>query len=119
MNMSSKYEILRVEQLTKRFTGMTAVDRVNLSVNKGEIHALIGENGAGRVLCVKCSYVYSIDEGVCILKVKTNFKTPADSIDTGIGMLYQERNLVSFLTQHRTFHWVTNLVIMDLLKTTR
>lgn len=98
--MSSKYEILRVEQLTKRFTGMTAVDRVNLSVNKGEIHALIGENGAGKsTLCKMLTGVYSIDEGCVYIEGKaTNFKTPADSIDAGIGMLYQERNLVSFLT---------------------
>lgn len=98
--MEARQEILRVEHLTKRFTGMTAVDHIDLSIHQKEIHALIGENGAGKsTLCKMLTGVYGIDEGCLYINGKAAaFKTPADSIKAGIGMVYQERNLISFLT---------------------
>ena len=43
--------ILETRELTKEFKGFTAVDRVNLQVQRGHIHALIGPNGAGKTTC--------------------------------------------------------------------
>lgn len=92
--------VVKVTGLTKRFAGMTAVDHVDFEVGQNEIHALIGENGAGKsTLCKMLTGLYSVDEGTIeILGEKKVFHTPADSIRAGIGMLYQERNLVPFLT---------------------
>lgn len=45
-------EILRVEKLTKRFGGLVAVDEVDLTVRRGEAHALIGPNGSGKTTCI-------------------------------------------------------------------
>lgn len=42
-------EIIRVEQVSKRFGGVNALSDVSLSIDRGEIHALVGENGAGKV----------------------------------------------------------------------
>lgn len=92
--------VLKATGLTKRFSGMTAVDHVDFEVGQNEIHALIGENGAGKsTLCKMLTGLYSVDEGTIeILGEKKVFHTPADSIRAGVGMLYQERNLVPFLT---------------------
>jgi branched-chain amino acid transport system permease protein len=49
---SAGEEILRVEGLTKRFGGLTAVDNVDFSVRRGEAHALIGPNGSGKTTCI-------------------------------------------------------------------
>ena len=92
--------VLRTVGLTKRFPGMVAVDHVDFEVGPNEIHALIGENGAGKsTLCKMLTGVYPVDDGsVEVLGETKVFHSPADSIKSGIGMLYQERNLVPFLT---------------------
>ena len=92
--------ILEVKGLTKRFTGMIAVNHVDFAVGHQEIHALIGENGAGKsTLCKMLTGVYPVDEGQIFVEGKeVRFKNPSESIAAGIGMLYQERNLVKFLT---------------------
>ena len=46
-------EILRMTNITKRFAGITALDRVEFSCNKGEVHILAGENGAGKSTILK------------------------------------------------------------------
>ncbi len=96
----SNQPVLQAVGLTKRFSGMTAVNQVNFVVGQREIHALIGENGAGKsTLCKMLTGVYSVDQGsIEVQGEKKTFHTPADSIKAGIGMLYQERNLVPFLT---------------------
>ena len=92
--------ILRIEQLTKRFPGTLAVDHVNLEIQSNEVHALIGENGAGKsTICKMLTGVYNRDEGeIYIAGKKLDPKGPADSMAAGISMVYQERNLVGSLT---------------------
>jgi ABC-type sugar transport system ATPase subunit len=92
--------VLRVENLTKRFTGVIAVNDVSLEINNNEIHAIIGENGAGKsTLCKLLTGVYQPDGGqIELFGKKVEFSHPSDSLEAGIGMVYQERNLVPFLT---------------------
>ena len=93
------HSVLKAVGLTKRFKNNIAVNNVDFEVGRSEIHALIGENGAGKsTLCKMFTGLYSVDEGsIEILGEKKYFQSPADSIKSGIGMLYQERNLVPFL----------------------
>ncbi len=86
--------------ITKRFPGVIANDNVNLTVKKGEIHAICGENGAGKSTLMKILYgMQSADEGT--MKVYgdvVNFNTPNDAIDRGIGMVHQHFMLADQLT---------------------
>lgn len=98
--MSNANPLLSIKNLTKRFTGIIAVDHVSFDIGKNEIHALIGENGAGKsTLCKMLTGAYSIDEGhIEINGERMDFKGPGDSMMAGINMVYQERNLVGYMT---------------------
>lgn len=93
-------EVLRVENLTKQFVGNLANDHINLRVCRKEIHALCGENGAGKsTFCKMLTGVYHPDGGSIFVDGKqVNFTVPAESLSAGISMVYQERNLVGHLT---------------------
>lgn len=97
--MSNTTPLLSIKGITKRFTGITAVDHVSFDIGRNEIHALIGENGAGKsTLCKMLTGAYKIDEGHIEMNgKKMEFKGPADSMKAGINMVYQERNLIGYL----------------------
>ncbi len=92
--------ILEVKQLTKVFPGVVAMNKVDFDVRKGEIHAVIGENGAGKsTLCKMLTGLYKPDGGQIFFEGnEVQFKTTSESIAAGIGMVYQERNLVPHMT---------------------
>lgn len=116
--MSNTTPLLSIKGITKRFTGITAVDHVSFDIHKNEVHALIGENGAGKsTLCKMLTGAYSIDEGhIEIDGKKVNFKGPADSMKEGINMVYQERNLIGYMTAAQNISLGTEImkgIIMD------
>ncbi|MFW5790042.1 MAG: ABC transporter ATP-binding protein [Bacillota bacterium] len=92
--------ILDMQNITKIFPGVKANDNVNLSIKKGEIHALVGENGAGKTTLMKILYgLYEQDGGEVFYKgEKAKINEPQDAIDLGIGMVHQHFMLVDPLT---------------------
>lgn len=91
--------ILRVEGIVKAFPGIwehLILDHVNFDLKAGEIHALLGENGAGKtVLANIISGFYTPSEGRIYVKGKlVKIRSPADAIRLGIGMVHQEFMLV-------------------------
>ncbi len=86
--------------ITKRFPGVLANDRVDFSLEKGEIHALLGENGAGKSTLMNILYgLYQPDQGeIRVNGVPTTITTPHDAISQGIGMVHQHFMLVPPLT---------------------
>ena len=86
--------ILEMREITKRFPGVLALDKVSITAYKGEILALCGENGAGKSTLMKVlsgSYEEGSYEGeIWIDGVQQHFHQPADSEAAGIGMIYQE-----------------------------
>ena len=86
--------------ITKRFGGLTANDRVDLSVATGEIHCLLGENGAGKSTLVKILFgLYPKDSGEILLDgMPVDIASPAHAIRLGIGMVHQHFMLVDRLT---------------------
>jgi ABC-type sugar transport system ATPase subunit len=92
--------VLRVENISKSFPGVLAVDHVSLDLAKGEILALLGENGAGKsTLTQLLGGAIRPDTGQIILEGQhVNFNSSADAIEAGIAMVYQELSLVGSLS---------------------
>ena len=80
--------------ITKVFPGIVANDDITLRVRYGEIHALLGENGAGKSTMMKCLFgTYQKDEGKIYLNGKEiSFSGPKDALENGIAMVHQELN---------------------------
>jgi ABC-type uncharacterized transport system ATPase subunit len=91
---------LRVENLTKAFFGVRAIDSVNLHLFGGEIHGLLGENGAGKsTLCSILSGLYRPDHGqITIRGEPVQLRSPQEASQHGIGMVYQHFRLVDSFT---------------------
>jgi simple sugar transport system ATP-binding protein len=86
--------------ITKRFPGVLANDRVNLAVERGEIHAIVGENGAGKSTLMKILYgMQAPDEGTMRVNgTDVAFSSPHEAIELGIGMVHQHFMLAENLT---------------------
>lgn len=91
---------LKVDQVTKRFHRVVANDRVSFDVMPGEIHCLLGENGAGKSTIAECIYgFYRPDEGtITVQGDPAGLTSPRDAIARGIGMVHQHFVLVSSMT---------------------
>jgi len=87
---------LEIRNISKSFPGVKALNKVNLSVRKGEVLALVGENGAGKSTLMKIlSGVYEKDEGEIIINGSpAEFNSPLESQHLGISIIYQELNLL-------------------------
>lgn len=88
--------ILEMKHISKAFSGVYANEDIDLSVDKGEIHALLGENGAGKTTLMNILFgIYSADEGEIAWKGRpVHFSSPKDAIEDGIGMVHQHFSLV-------------------------
>ncbi len=89
-------EILQLKNITKVYPGCTALDDVSISFEQGEVHALVGENGAGKSTFIKTiSGAIRPTSGTIVYQGKEySHLTPKQSIDMGIAVVYQE--LVQF-----------------------
>lgn len=93
-------EVLRVENISKKFGGVTALDNVSMTLAKGEICCLVGENGSGKTTMIKIiSGVYTPDTGDIFINGHHYKKlTPIESIREGIQVIYQDFSLFPNLT---------------------
>lgn len=91
---------LELQGVTKRFGTFIANDRIDLTVEPGEIHALLGENGAGKSTLMNTIYgLYQPTEGQILLDGRpVSFNGPGDAVAAGIGMVHQHFMLIPVFT---------------------
>ncbi|WP_207592246.1 ATP-binding cassette domain-containing protein [Halomontanus rarus] len=96
----SESAAVRLDGITKRFPGVVANDDIDFSVERGTIHALVGENGAGKTTLMNIIYgLYEPTEGTVFVDGRAHdFDSPRDAIDVGIGMIHQHFMLVDTMT---------------------
>lgn len=92
--------MLELRNITKTFGSVVANRDVSLKVEKGKIHAIVGENGAGKSTIMRIAYgFYNADSGEILVDGKpVSIKTPHDAIALGIGMVHQHFMLVDTMT---------------------
>jgi ABC-type uncharacterized transport system ATPase subunit len=92
--------MLELRHITKRFGDVLANDRVSLAVTPGTIHAIVGENGAGKSTAMRIAYgFYRADSGEVVVDgAPRNLQSPHDAIALGIGMVHQHFMLVETMT---------------------
>jgi len=86
--------------ISKRFGDVVANDDVNLDLERGSVHALLGENGSGKTTLMNVLYgLYEQDEGTVRVDGQVrDFDSPRDAIDAGVGMIHQHFQLVEPMT---------------------
>ena len=88
--------VLRLERISKRFPGVNALTDIDLTLEKGEIHALLGENGAGKSTLMKIlSGIYQPDDGRILIDGETrDFASYNEAVAAGVGIIFQEFSLI-------------------------
>ena len=107
--------LLKMENITKRFPGVLALDNARLSLRAGSVHALMGENGAGKSTLMKCLFgINKIDSGkITLLGREVSFANAKDALDHGVAMVHQELN------QAMTLSVMENMYLGRIPKTSR
>ena len=92
--------MIELRNITKRFGTVLANDKVSIVVKPGTIHAIVGENGAGKSTAMRIAYgFYKADSGEILIDNQLqNISTPQDAIALGVGMVHQHFMLVETMT---------------------
>ena len=92
--------MLELRDISKRFGSVLANDHVNIKVEPGTIHAIVGENGAGKSTAMRIAYgFYTADSGEILVDGQVReINSPHDAIALGIGMVHQHFMLVETMT---------------------
>jgi ABC-type sugar transport system ATPase subunit len=98
--MNGSTPFLQMRNISKSYSGVKVLHGISLNVNRGEILALVGENGAGKSTVIKTlAGAIRSDEGEILIEGKpAAFQTPLDAENSGIATVYQELNLFPYLT---------------------
>lgn len=97
--------LVEMKNIVKEFPGVRALSEVNLEILPGEVHALVGENGAGKSTIIKILMgVYTKTSGdIYILGEKSDIKSPLHAQSLGLGAVYQDVNLAQELSVAENF----------------
>ncbi|MGI6694957.1 MAG: sugar ABC transporter ATP-binding protein [Christensenellales bacterium] len=92
--------ILEMKNITKVFPGVKALDKVSLAIERGTVHALVGENGAGKSTLIKViAGIYHQEEGEVFLDGElVNLRTPFESQQKGVSVVHQELKMSETLS---------------------
>jgi ABC-type sugar transport system ATPase subunit len=117
----NKTPLMSARGLTKRFAANTVLDGVSLDLHHGEVHAVVGENGAGKSTFIKLlSGIYQPDGGAIMLDSKeVAFKSSMDSMGRGVIVIHQELSLAPHLSVEENIflgHFPTRFGFIDRVK---
>lgn len=100
MEKDNHHKMLEVKKLTRRFPGVLALDQVDFDLYSGEVHAVVGENGAGKSTMINIlAGVLQPSGGEVLLDGNPIvFHNPADAQQEGISVIFQEFNLIPHLS---------------------
>ncbi|MDB5052328.1 MAG: allose transporter ATP-binding protein [Bacilli bacterium] len=92
--------LVQMNNISKHFSGVKALDDISFQLKAGEVHVLLGENGAGKSTLIKIlSGVYEPTAGSIVIGEKTfSHLTPKQSVDEGISVIYQELSMIDELS---------------------
>ena len=108
---------IEMRGVTKRFGSVVANNKVNLTINKGEILSLLGENGSGKTTLMNMlSGIYFPDEGqIFVNGEEVTINSPKDAFEYGIGMIHQHFKLVDVLTAaENAVLGLNNKIVLDM-----
>ncbi len=99
-HMDENQVVICMKDIVKKFGDFTANDHINLTVHKGEVHAILGENGAGKstMMNVLCGLYRPTSGQIFINGKEVQFSSPRDAIELGIGMVHQHFMLIQPFT---------------------
>ena len=107
--------LIEMRQVSKSFGGVLALRDVDFTLMAGEIHGLVGENGAGKSTMMKIiAGVHTDFQGEMFVEGKpVRFRSTRDALAAGIGMVHQELSVISDLTVAENvfeliYHWAAN-----------
>ena len=97
--------ILQLEDVSKFFGSVIALNGVTLRLRRGEVHCLLGDNGAGKSTLIKTlAGVHPPDKGEYLVDGEpVHFKSPREALDLGIATVYQDLALVPLMSVARNF----------------
>jgi ribose transport system ATP-binding protein len=100
MGMDHHDTILEMQNISKSFGGVHALQKVSFACRRGAVHALVGENGAGKSTLIKIlAGAYQADDGEIVYKGRCYTRlTTREALDNGIRVIYQELNLLPDMT---------------------
>lgn len=92
--------VIELQNISKRFLNLQALDQVNFDLREGETHALVGENGAGKSTLMRIlAGIYNEYDGQYVLKGRpVRLISPGDALQRGIGMIHQELSVIPELS---------------------
>jgi ABC-2 type transport system ATP-binding protein len=109
-------EIIKVEKVSKKYDGFTAVDAISFSVSRGEIFAFLGPNGAGKTTTIKMLTTLLLPTGGKIIVNGFDPTTSQDEVRRSFGIVFQDPSLDDDLTAYENmmFHAVLYKVSVDI-----
>ena len=97
--------LIEMRDIEKHFGAVIALGGVSFDVNAGEVHCLLGDNGAGKSTFIKTmSGVHKPSKGTILIDGKeVNFKSPRDAMEVGIATVYQDLAMIPLMSVTRNF----------------